>query len=72
MQSKRKRILTMLENGTITTDEALTLLENLNEEQTSTETSQSPSLEETTESETSSDTTEKETTSSETEKKSDP
>lgn len=29
MQSKRKRILTMLENGTITTDEALTLLENL-------------------------------------------
>ncbi len=31
MQSKRKRILTMLENGTITTDEALTLLENLSD-----------------------------------------
>lgn len=29
MQSKRKRILAMLENGSITTDEALTLLENL-------------------------------------------
>ena len=45
MQSKRKRILTMLENGTITTDEALTLLEKLNGEQTTgqgtTETSQS-------------------------------
>lgn len=33
MQSKRKRILTMLENGTITTDEALTLLENLSSPQ---------------------------------------
>lgn len=32
MQSKRKRILAMLENGTITTEEALTLLENLGEE----------------------------------------
>lgn len=31
MQNKRKRILSMLENGTITTDEALTLLENLND-----------------------------------------
>ena len=29
MQTERKRILTMLENGTITTDEALTLLETL-------------------------------------------
>ena len=29
MQNERKRILAMLENGTITTDEALTLLENL-------------------------------------------
>ena len=41
MQSKRKRILTMLENGTITTDEALTLLENLSgaqEEKTNTNT----------------------------------
>ena len=33
MQSKRKRILAMLENGTITTEEALTLLENLGESQ---------------------------------------
>lgn len=38
MQSKRKRILTMLENGTISTDEALTLLENLSESQTDTST----------------------------------
>ena len=29
MQNERKRILAMLENGTITTDEALTLLETL-------------------------------------------
>lgn len=67
MQSKRKRILTMLENGTITTDEALTLLENLNGEQTTeqgtTETSQSTTSEGTTESQTSSDTTKKEATS---------
>ena len=33
MQSNRQRILTMLENGTITTDEALTLLENLGDSQ---------------------------------------
>lgn len=33
MQSKRKRILTMLENGTISMDEALSLLENLSESQ---------------------------------------
>ncbi|AOV06892.1 DUF4097 family beta strand repeat-containing protein [Sporosarcina ureilytica] len=32
MQEKRKRILTMLENGTISMDEALTLLENLSTE----------------------------------------
>ncbi|HEX5565079.1 MAG TPA: DUF4097 family beta strand repeat-containing protein [Sporosarcina sp.] len=31
MQNERKRILTMLENGTITTEEALTLLEKLGE-----------------------------------------
>ena len=37
MQSKRKRILTMLENGTITTEEALTLLENLSNPQAETE-----------------------------------
>lgn len=36
MQTKRKRILTMLENGTITTEEALTLLENLSNSQTET------------------------------------
>jgi DUF4097 and DUF4098 domain-containing protein YvlB len=69
MQSKRKRILTMLENGTITTDEALTLLENLNGEQTTgqgtTETSQSTTSEASIESQTSSETTEKEATSSE-------
>ena len=29
MQNERKRILAMLENGTITTEEALTLLEKL-------------------------------------------
>ena len=29
MQNERKRILAMLENGTITTEEALTLLETL-------------------------------------------
>lgn len=33
MQNERKRILAMLENGTITTDEALTLLEKLGESQ---------------------------------------
>ena len=33
MQSKRKRILTMLENGTITTEEALTLLEKISNDQ---------------------------------------
>jgi DUF4097 and DUF4098 domain-containing protein YvlB len=69
MQSKRKRILTMLENGTITTDEALTLLENLNGEQTTgqgtTETSQSTTSGASIESQTSSETTEKEATSSE-------
>ena len=36
MQSNRKRILTMLENGTITTDEALTLLENISGSQAET------------------------------------
>jgi len=29
MQNERKRILTMLENGTISMDEALTLLESM-------------------------------------------
>jgi DUF4097 and DUF4098 domain-containing protein YvlB len=59
----------MLENGTITTDEALTLLENLNGEQTTgqgtTETSQSTTSEASIESQTSLETTEKEATSSE-------
>ncbi|QUW23434.1 DUF4097 family beta strand repeat protein [Sporosarcina sp. Marseille-Q4063] len=68
MQSKRKRILTMLENGTITTDEALTLLEKLNGEQTTgqgtTEPSQT-STEGTAQSQAASETSEKEATSSE-------
>ena len=33
MQNKRKRILAMLENGTITTEDALTLLEKLGDGQ---------------------------------------
>ena len=37
MQNERKRILTMLENGTISMDEALTLLETMEKKQTSTE-----------------------------------
>lgn len=37
MQNERKRILAMLENGTITTDEALTLLEKLGQSQQPTE-----------------------------------
>ena len=70
MQSKRKRILTMLENGTITTDEALTLLEKLNGEQTTgqetTETSQTTSEGTTpTQSQPSLETSEREATSSE-------
>ena len=36
MQNKRKRILTMLEDGTISTEEALTLLENLSNPQAET------------------------------------
>ncbi|HEX5564772.1 MAG TPA: DUF4097 family beta strand repeat-containing protein [Sporosarcina sp.] len=36
MQNERKRILTMLENGTISMDEALTLLEAMEKKQTST------------------------------------
>ncbi|MFS0577215.1 DUF4097 family beta strand repeat-containing protein [Sporosarcina sp. 179-K 3D1 HS] len=36
MQNERKRILAMLENGTITTDEALTLLEKLGQSQNET------------------------------------
>ncbi|WP_252504084.1 DUF4097 family beta strand repeat-containing protein [Sporosarcina sp. Marseille-Q4943] len=37
MQNERKRILTMLENGTISMDEALTLLEAMEKKQTSTD-----------------------------------
>ncbi len=37
MQNERKRILTMLENGTISMDEALTLLEAMEKTHTPTE-----------------------------------
>ncbi|MFC5602409.1 DUF4097 family beta strand repeat-containing protein [Sporosarcina koreensis] len=40
MQNERKRILTMLENGTISMDEALTLLEAMEKKQSTTGTSQ--------------------------------
>ena len=53
MQSKRKRILTMLENGTISMDEALSLLENLSDAPTDTHESKTvvvePKVEKTTE-----------------------
>lgn len=42
MQDKRKRILAMLENGTISMDEALTLLEQLETTETKQQTLQSP------------------------------
>ncbi|MCM3639367.1 DUF4097 family beta strand repeat-containing protein [Sporosarcina luteola] len=40
MQNERKRILTMLENGTISMDEALTLLETMEKRQSTTDSSQ--------------------------------